>query len=138
MYYDVRFSVIINWNASERNIRITFKSIFPHFWQRKIRFRLTQFWFIELKCLHFIWKSKRKLNWIQKSKLNWMNLKWFLIVRWQKSHIHIQNSIQKQTSRGVPRKSCSENMQQIYRKTPNAKCDFNNVAKELYWNHTSA
>ena len=130
MYYDVRFSVIINWNSSERNIRITFKSIFSHYWQRKIRFRFTQFWFIELKCLHFIWKSKRKLN--------WMNLKWLLIVRWQKTHIHIQNSIQKQPSRGVPSKICSENMQQIYRKTPFVKCDFNNVAKQHYWNRTSA
>ena len=49
-----------------------------------------------------------------------------------KAHIHIQNSIQKQPSRGVPRKSCSENMQQIYRKTLFVKCDFNNVAKQHY------
>ena len=36
---------------------------------------------------------------------------------------------QKQTSRGVPRKRCSENMQQIYRRKPMAKCDFNKFAK---------
>ena len=35
-------------------------------------------------------------------------------------------------------KRCSENIQQIYRRTPMAKCDFNKVAKQLYWNHTSA
>ena len=29
-------------------------------------------------------------------------------------------------------------MQQIYRRTPVRKCDFNEVAKQLYWNHTSA
>ena len=29
--------------------------------------------------------------------------------------------------RGVPRKRCSENMQQIYRRTPILKCDFNKV-----------
>ena len=29
--------------------------------------------------------------------------------------------------RGVPRKRCSENMQQNYRRTPMPKCDFNNV-----------
>ena len=29
-------------------------------------------------------------------------------------------------------------MQQIYRRTPMPKCDFNKVAKQLYWNHTSA
>ena len=44
---------------------------------------------------------------------------------------------QKQPSRGVFSKRCSENMQQIYRRTPMPKCDFNNVAKQLYWNHTS-
>ena len=37
---------------------------------------------------------------------------------------------QKQPSRGV---LCSENMQQIYRRTPMPKCDFNKVAKQL-WN----
>ena len=39
---------------------------------------------------------------------------------------------QKQPSRGVPRKRCSENMQQIYRRTTMPKCDFNKVAKQLY------
>ena len=33
--------------------------------------------------------------------------------------------IQKQPSRGVPRKGCSENMQQIYRRTTMPKYDFN-------------
>ena len=32
---------------------------------------------------------------------------------------------QKQPPKGVPRKRCSENMQQIYRRTPMSKCDFN-------------
>ena len=34
--------------------------------------------------------------------------------------------IQKQPPRGVPRKRCSENMQQIYRRTPMPKCDLLN------------
>ena len=38
----------------------------------------------------------------------------------------------------VRRKRCCENMQQIYRRTPTTKCDFNKVVKQLYWNHTSA
>ena len=29
-------------------------------------------------------------------------------------------------------------MQQIYRRTPMLKCDFNKIPKQLYWNHTSA
>ena len=45
---------------------------------------------------------------------------------------------QKQPPRGVPRKSCSENMLQIYRRTPISKYDFNKVAKQLYQNRTSA
>ena len=45
-------------------------------------------------------------------------------------------NIQKQPPRGVPRKNCSENVQQIYRRTPMPKCDFNNVALQIYWNHT--
>ena len=36
--------------------------------------------------------------------------------------------IQKQPPRGVPRKRCFENMQQIYRRTPMSKCDFSKVA----------
>ena len=38
-------------------------------------------------------------------------------------------SIQKQPPRGVLSKRCSENMQQIYRRTPIPKCDFNKVAE---------
>ena len=46
--------------------------------------------------------------------------------------------IQKQSPIGVLQKMCSANMQQIYRRTPMRKCDFRNVANQLYWNHTSA
>ena len=35
--------------------------------------------------------------------------------------------LQKQPSRGVLRKRCSENMQQIYMRTPMPTCDFNKV-----------
>ena len=34
--------------------------------------------------------------------------------------------------RGFLIKRCSENMQQIYRRTPMSKCGFNEVAKQLY------
>ena len=40
-------------------------------------------------------------------------------------------NVQKQPYRGVLRKRCSENMQQINRRTPMPKCDFNKVAKQL-------
>ena len=40
--------------------------------------------------------------------------------------------IQKHPSIGVLMKRSSENIQQIYRRTPMSKCDFNKVAKQLY------
>ena len=39
-------------------------------------------------------------------------------------------SSQKQPSRGALSKRCSENMQQIYRRTPMMKCDFNKFAMQ--------
>ena len=35
-------------------------------------------------------------------------------------------------------KRYSENMLEIYRRTPMPKCEFNKVAEKLYWYHTSA
>ena len=43
--------------------------------------------------------------------------------------------LQKQLPRGVLMKRCSENMQQIYRRTPMLKCDFNKV--EHLWTAAS-
>ena len=40
-------------------------------------------------------------------------------------------SKQKQPSTGVLRKRCSENLQQIYWRTPMPKCDFNKVASNF-------
>ena len=42
--------------------------------------------------------------------------------------IYARSEFQKQPSRVVSRKRCSENMQQIYKRTPIPKCDFNKVA----------
>ena len=44
----------------------------------------------------------------------------------------------KQPSRVVLIKRFSENMQQIYSRTSMLKCDSNKVAKQLFWNNTSA
>ena len=46
-------------------------------------------------------------------------------------------SIQKQPPRVVLRERYSKNIQQIYRRTLMPKCDFNKVALQVYWNHTS-
>ena len=47
-----------------------------------------------------------------------------------------RTDIQKQPPRRVLGKRFSENMQQIYRRTPMQKCDFNKGALQLYRNHT--
>ena len=44
---------------------------------------------------------------------------------WATLNISANYDDQKQPPRDVPRKRCSENMQQIYRRTPTPKCDFN-------------
>ena len=46
--------------------------------------------------------------------------------------------MQKQHHRGELRKRCSENMQQINRRTSMSKYDFNEVALQLYWHRTLA
>ena len=50
-------------------------------------------------------------------KLPWM-------IQWRKI-------IQKQPPRGILRKRCSGNMQQVYRRTPMFKCDFSQVTLQL-------
>ena len=70
------------------------------------------------KTLHFKWLAGFWTRlWI-----------WYARAQWQK-----------QTSRGVLTKRCSENMWKIYWSTPTPKCDFTKVAnRQLYLNQTSA
>ena len=51
---------------------------------------------------------------------------------------HKAQNVQKQPLIVVPGKRCSENMQQLYRRTPMLKCNFTKVALQLYWNRPSA
>ena len=59
-------------------------------------------------------------------------------VEYSSSSAFIRTAYQKQPVRDLLRKRCSENIQQIYRRTFMPKWDFNEVAFQLYWNHTSA
>ena len=52
----------------------------------------------------------------------------FFIMTFSMNFPVISLTVQKQPSRSVLKKRCSENMQQIYNKTPILKCDFNKVA----------
>ena len=48
------------------------------------------------------------------------------------NNFHICYGCWEAALRGVLRKRCSRNMQQIYRRTPMQKCNFNKVAKQLH------
>ena len=63
-------------------------------------------------------------------KKHFLNKYWSSIEKYHKTNMPRKASVQKQSSRGVLKKMCSENMQQIYRRTP--------MPKQLYWNRISA
>ena len=56
-----------------------------------------------------------------------------VVLNYQRQRNFVTSLIQKQRSRGVLRKRCSENIQQLYGRTPMPKCDFNKVS----WNRVS-
>ena len=64
------------------------------------------------------------------------SLLWGLFIRILLTIVFRTNK-QKQPARGVPRKRCSENMQQIYRRTPMSKCDFKNFIETALWHGCS-
>ena len=77
--------------------------------------------------------TNRKNTVMRETSLNEKIIYWVTI--WL---LYFDIDVQKQPSRGILRKRCSQNMQQIYRRAPMPKCYFNKVALQLYWNHTSA
>ena len=52
---------------------------------------------------------------------------------WRSSACRFIKKTQKQSLRGVLRKRYSENTEQIYKRTPMPKCDFNKVALKLHF-----
>ena len=98
--------------------------------------------FILIKTL--IWTNFLNTNLKKKNRLKKISFTWYgksYILQNQKSifksTIETKTktrgeliSFQKQPLNGVLKKMCSENMQQIYRRTPMPKCDFNKVAKQ--------
>ena len=58
-----------------------------------------------------------------------------IVMTKQATHCIFLNFLQRQQSSGVLSKRCSEDMQQIYRRTPIPKCDFNKVAIKITLQH---
>ena len=85
------------------------------------------------------WRWSRIRHWIFNIAKRWY--KFNVVSSWPQhkvtfikalqNKVLINNTAQKQLSRGVLSKSCSENMRQIYRITPMPKCYFNKVAKQI-------
>ena len=96
--------------------------IFLHFWKITLSSSVKDVYWLEMVTAKLFCYS----NWLRQPPFN------------ENQSLFQLSSLQKQPSRGVLRKRCSENMRQIYRRTPMPKCDFKKVAKQLYWNHTSA
>ena len=71
-------------------------------------------------------------SWVKKMSTSYKSI---FPVNLEKNNLSCNATVrisQKQSPRGVLKKRCSENLQQIYMRTPMPKCDFNKVAKQLY------
>ena len=79
-------------------------------------------------------------KWCNKCMIFFHNQRSFLYSCCNHCNINLHSKLhtKKQPCKGVLIKSCSEKLQQIYRKKPMPKCVFNKVAKQLYWNLTLA
>ena len=81
---------------------------------------------LSLKLKWLLVSDLQKIHKFQLQKGVWAAFNWvFLLISTLGKPLFYANFPQKQPPRGVPRKRCSENMQQIYRRTPTLKCVFN-------------
>ena len=93
-----------------------------------LNFDFLKAWFWLASPRNFVYDFSRIMFFILYS-INWPNfIDWLplLLGYWAYVYCSICCSVceRKQPSRGFLRKSCSENMQEIYRRTPMPKCDF--------------
>ena len=110
-------------------LRIPFPT--EHIWrmllyQKRISNAIRHLWWTQF------YKNSKQLKTVYKF------YKRFHLRRLATSEIFLYMFLQKQPSGALPWKRCCENMQQICRRTPTPKWDFNKLAKQLYWNCTSA
>ena len=91
-------------------------------WHRCFPGNFAQFLRTTFTMEHLWWLLLRRIFWN--------------IVRWGNLKVRICfNYLHKQPFRGVLKKSCSENMQQIYRRTPTPKCDLQSNFIEITLRH---
>ena len=119
------------WNFREWNSSPVIRKLMKHLYVRKIK-KIAPIWTVAGKKA--ILKSARKKDDLVLARIWFLNSSNTLVYY---SGNVCYEPYQKQPSRGVLRKRCSENIQQIYRRMPMPKCNLNKVALQLYWNHTS-
>ena len=92
----------------------------------------------DAKLFKFQWQILRP--WLEKECLGpgSVSMSPLSMIIQEASQIYSSKFYQKEPSRGVLSKRCSENMQQIYRRTPMPKCDFSKATLQFYWNCTLA
>ena len=89
-----------------------------------MKFSITDFfsWCDQIRRKLRIWSHSLKKSVME----NFIFVQYLFCCLWIRFY-RPQQHLQKQLSRSVLIKTCSENMQQIYRRTPIPKCDFNEV-----------
>ena len=98
-------------------------------------FESSSFCNISITSIMFLFEGHQ---WFKGQVLNKLRVPFKILENYWIGYLNTCMWIQKQPLRDVPQKSCSENMQQICRRTSMPKCDFNKVAKQLYWDRTLA
>ena len=114
---------------------LSFNSVY-FFYYTKYNKILNIVFYVKTQHLLYLVKARLSKSIIKKSTaaLVWLSfVGWGTALSQRKSRYKKQN----QPPRGVLKKRCSENMQQIYRRTPMLKCNFNKVAfQNIYFQNT--
>ena len=94
---------------------------------------------LSLKLKWLLVSDLQKIHKFQLQKGVWAAFNWvFLLISALGKPLFYANFPQKQPPRGVPRKRCSENMQQIYSRTPILKCEYSTLKIQLLTRHTTS
>ena len=114
--------IFVHWFVQVNRQKTTVNNLF---FEKLCCFFIHNFWKVLAICKFFV--TARCLD------VRFWDLLYFICLKFNPQYCYLQ----KQPSRGVPRKRCSENMQQIYMRTHMPKCDFN-TSLQIYWNQTLA
>ena len=110
----------LTWNSLTHNSENVKSNLFDQNF-------LNQYWSVCTSSIVFL----KEVTWVATKMLIFLVLLIWIIEKCFISNKKSLRDTKKQPSRGVLKKRCSENMQQIYRTTHMSKCDVNKVEKQL-------